>query len=337
MPTSLIPSRSAHEDLATLREFVQQRQKNWQAVQLNFAIFEKQYQSYLRDFPSCRKYSVLKPYDNTSSAGIFRALYDQKPRCLKHIAELRRHANKKLAVCPYCGLPAGKVTLDHYLPRDRRAFPHLSVFSFNLVPACFACQLAKSNLVPEFRLGVLRQRNSSRLKKRVREKRPRQELAIRRSKDQSSLAHQRQPHRLLHPYFDRFLSNVVWRLQPSDELEPLATLRLVPAVRNLTHAALIGYHVRRLGIQERFKTELAHLVRFTVATFRTRKIVTLDGALAEADIQLTASLAKEKTPNGVQSTFFRAVRDQPVLADAIVGLAMRPLPRRTIKSQGVRL
>ncbi|RYF61316.1 MAG: HNH endonuclease, partial [Comamonadaceae bacterium] len=293
---------------------MQQRQKNWRAVQLNFSLLEKQYQSYLSDFSRCRKYRALKPYDNTSSAVILGTLYDQKPKCLKHIAELRRHSNKKLAVCPYCGLPAGKVTLDHYLPRDRHAFPHLSVFSFNLVPACFACQLAKSNFAPVLRLGAPRQKITSRLKKRVREKLLRQELAVRRSKNQTSLAHRRQPHRLLHPYFDRFLSNIVWRLQPSNELEPLATLRLVPTVRDVAQAALIGFHVRRLGIQERFKTELAHLVRFAIATFRTRKIATIAAAIAEADIQLTASLAKEKTPNGVASTFFRAVRDQPALA-----------------------
>lgn len=306
-------------------------------VQRNLVLFEKQYRSYLSDFSRSRKYGVLRPYENSSSAVILGKLYDQKPRCFKHIAELRRNANKQLAVCPYCGLPAGKVTLDHYLPRDRRAFPHLSLFSFNLVPACFACQLAKGNWAPVVRLGAPRQKTASKHMKRIREKRPRHRLAIRRSKIQLGLVHGRQPQRLLHPYFDKFLSHIVWRLQLNDELEPLASLRLVPTVRDVTQAALIGFHVRRLGIQERFKTELAHLVRFAIATFRTRKIVTIAAALTEADVQLSGSLAKEKTPNGVASTFFRAVRDQPALAEAIVRLAMRPLPKRTIKSQGVRL
>jgi len=46
--------------------------------------------------------------------------------------------------CPYCGLDDPR-TLDHCLPKS--IYPHLSVSPLNLVPSCWACNLAKTDTI----------------------------------------------------------------------------------------------------------------------------------------------------------------------------------------------
>jgi hypothetical protein len=48
---------------------------------------------------------------------------------------LLRESGKKIS-CPVCGSLAG-ATLDHYLPKA--AYPEYSVYTWNLIPACFDC------------------------------------------------------------------------------------------------------------------------------------------------------------------------------------------------------
>lgn len=335
MPTKIDPRRSIDDDLAALRQFVKQKQSNWSVVRLNFTLLENQYRDYLNNFARCSKYLNLKPYRFKASANVLRKLYDQKPKCLGYISELRQRAGKALCVCPYCGLPAGKVTLDHYLPRDARAFPHLSIFTFNLVPACFACQLKKGNLVPTFRLASPKRHShnetdSPRLRRsRIGSQKGRETFF--------STLPQRHVLRFLHPYFDKFLEEVVWRLEPRDHDRALDTLTLVPGVRGSRKAALVRFHIRKLGIQERSRVQIAHLVRQTVESFRLRKVTNLNAARSEAQILLNSALEKDLTPNSIHCTFLRAIRDHSSIAKAIVQKAQVAPPTKKIKSRAVRL
>lgn len=293
MPTRIIPTRKIADDLSALNDFVVGKQENWKTVNLHMSFFKEQYFGYLNDFSGMGKYRELRPDQDESDVKILNKLYDQKPKCLGYIAELRRKASRSLAVCPYCGLPAGKITLDHYLPKDANAFPHFSIFSFNLVPACVACQLKKGNSSP--------------------------------------------PERVLHPYFDKFVSRIVWRLVPRDFRDPIATLTLVPARKCPQEQKIVMDHIKKLGIQERFRNEIAHLVNFTVTAFRSGDVVTRDQARTKASDLLLSYMSKDLTPNSISCTFFRALRDYRSLADVVIGMARAAPPRRTIKSQGVSL
>lgn len=321
-----------------MRTFVRERQKNWRVVHANFALLQRQYENYLSDFSRCGKYRSLKPNRYAAHAVTLSRLYDQDPKCLAHIKQFRVRTSKTLAVCPYCGLPAGKLTLDHYLPRNKRAFPHLSVFSFNLVPACTACQEKKSSTTPVFRLPVSRVKRKTAAQKRLSKKRRRAKKAESFTKKRYARIRQhRHVDRFLHPYFDHFLSNIVWKLTPRDQSRPLTSLALVPAVRRVEEAALVGYHIRNLGIQKRARPHVGHLVRFSAEKFRIGNVKTRDEAKLEAQALLSSALRKEKTPNGFDSTFFRALRDQAALTDAVVRIARRAPPMRIIKSQGVHI
>lgn len=90
--------------------------------------------SYFCPLPQLASPTTLSDHER----GVLSALYDSS--LFKYIA-LHRHESK-VHTCPYCGLPNG-TTLDHYLPRTKNNFPHLSFFASNLVPSCQACQNLK--------------------------------------------------------------------------------------------------------------------------------------------------------------------------------------------------
>jgi hypothetical protein len=51
-------------------------------------------------------------------------------------------AQGKKSACPVCGSQSA-ATLDHYLPRSK--YPEFSVYSWNLIPACFDCNTHRND------------------------------------------------------------------------------------------------------------------------------------------------------------------------------------------------
>ncbi|ASL47836.1 hypothetical protein bAD24_III10595 [Burkholderia sp. AD24] len=277
---------------------------------------------------------MLEPSLFSTCSANLRKLYDQTPNCLGHISEFRRRANQMLSVCPYCGLPMARVTLDHYLPRYARGFPHLSILSYNLVPACDACQSKKGNASPVLRR--LSYRSEKRLK-RLRVRRKRAEVKRTIVKKSPTPTFLRRVSRFLHPYFDDFIEDIVWKLNPISITEPLETLTLVPVALDPEKAALVRYQIDRLGLQARFRDEVSRWVRFSVKIFRFCKITTLIEARAMAGILMESYQVKDLTPNAVACTFFRALREHAVVADAVLQLAAITAPIKTVKSRAVHL
>ena len=68
-------------------------------------------------------------------------LYSRPPTALPHIPVLRAGIE---GACPVCGRDS-LGTLDHYLPKAQ--YSEYAFFSKNLVPACYRCNNARSNLV----------------------------------------------------------------------------------------------------------------------------------------------------------------------------------------------
>jgi hypothetical protein len=148
---------------------------------------------------------------------------------------------------------------------------------------------------------------------------------------------QRRVKRFLHPYFDAFLQETVWKPHPTDDTDPLESLALEPAVQDPRRAALVRYQIDKVGLQERFSHEVARWVRFSVRIFQSRKVSTIAEARIAAGILLDGYLEKDTTPNGMACTFFRALREHTVVADAVIQLAAVAVPTRTVKSRATQL
>jgi len=334
MPTRLTPPRHRLDDVRALRLFIGQRQKNWHHVRRDFDILRQQYLAYENNFEQCQPYDLLRP--RSARARHLNGLYDQSPKCLAYIVDLRKRANKHLAVCPYCGIP-GRLTLDHYLPRATNAFPQFSVFSLNLVPACDACQSKKGAFYPiEVRLQS-RKSGAAKLTRRRR-----MSLLLEKSAliAKHSLRAPKRPRsatlRVLHPYFDAFLSDVVWRLDIGDQHAPLDTLTLVPAVSNPGRAAQVQFHVDKLGVRQRSDKEVAYWVGRLVLSLREEGIQTVADARDLVRRELSIQETSDGTRNSIACVALRAVNSNAAVLMAIVAKAAMPPPTRIMRSQGIR-
>ncbi|WP_124595208.1 hypothetical protein [Burkholderia sp. BCC0398] len=334
MPTKIDLGRTMEDDMATLQTFIDERQMNWQIVRENLRLLKNEYQNYRDDFASCKRYRVLEPRRFLRCSTGLRKLYDQTPKCLDHINEFRRRASRTLSVCPYCGMPMARITLDHYLPRDIRAFPHLSILSSNLVPACDACQSSKGNSSPLLRRLV---NKNERRRKTMRMRVKRTEIVRNSVNKRFESRFQRRVSRFLHPYFDDFVSDIIWKLNPSGNGDPLKTLKLVPVDIDPRKAALVRYQIDKLGLQARVNDEISRWVRFSVRVFQYKNVMTIADARTVAGLLLDAYWDKDLTPNGMACTFFRALREHTVVADAVIGLATAAIPTRTMRSRAVKL
>jgi 5-methylcytosine-specific restriction endonuclease McrA len=69
----------------------------------------------------------------------FKKLYESKREALNYISLLREAED--VESCPMCG-SSELGTLDHIFPKS--VFPEFSIYSKNLVPACFGCNLKRN-------------------------------------------------------------------------------------------------------------------------------------------------------------------------------------------------
>ncbi len=123
---------------------------------------------------------------------------------------------------------------------------------------------------------------------------------------------------------------------PSDLKSPFDTLALVAIPAGGNEASLVNYHIRKLGLQIRSLRDIAHLLRFTIQSFRDRDVSNKTEAAIEANYLLRGAFRKTLTPNSVDCTFLRAVRDVPELADDVLQRAQQAEPVLILCSQGVR-
>jgi len=309
---------------------------NWKHVKRDLAQIRRQYLAYEAAFDKCAPYPALLP--RSTRAAALHNLYDQKPKCFAYIDELRTKANKTLAVCPYCGLP-GRLTLDHYLPRKVSAYPHFSAFSLNLVPACDACQSAKHAFFPD----------ADRLARPARHHTPAQArrsiaLVNRVTAQRAGRRPQRFPQirprhtlRILHPKFDAFLKDEVWKLRAQDAAKPLRSLVLEPTSASGRRADLVGFHIKQLGLNDRSQKDVWHWLRYLARLLHEEKVGNLKTARAIIARQLASSEERDLTPNSIACAVIRAAHSDDAILNAVLDRANQLGPVRTVRSQGVVL
>lgn len=115
-------------------------------------------------------------------------------------------------MCPSCGEPAVPTTYDHVLPKG--GFPEFSVFSLNLMPCCFDCNVQKNDAF----IGADGRRV------------------------------------VINPYVDRFLASAVIDCSLSEPYEaPLFTLGVKKSRLSVDARELCRKHIEQLKFQDRFQ------------------------------------------------------------------------------------
>lgn len=104
-----------------------------------------QYEQYLNGRGNPWVVATTDAFDDIKVA--LHYLYKSPPNHFEFIDQLRDAAEGS---CPVCG-GGSAATLDHHLPKE--VFPQFSVYSKNLVPACFRCNNVKGQLFKGMLVG----------------------------------------------------------------------------------------------------------------------------------------------------------------------------------------
>ncbi|WP_410721190.1 HNH endonuclease [Burkholderia sp. SIMBA_048] len=286
MPTYLALTRTAQEDLAAVRTYITKRGDGWQDIHRVLPRVAKAFAQYPKRYIEPGRL-LLKASDRKLAQAMY-GLYDSKASYLRY-----KNAPRKpgyVGCCPYCGIK-GSMTVDHYLPRSRKEFPHFSIFSANLVPACGDCQGHKLTYYAPTTGRVVRNRRQVGAT----------ELLERSYRFRTS------ERRILHPYFDRFLAERV--LIAHIEMGARGAPSLVSIAPRLSLSRstrrAIEFHLNRLHVLERAKGEVEHL--HSAILKGLKGVRTLAELLENLEIQLAAAQSRGGSLNFFDALYLRAL------------------------------
>jgi 5-methylcytosine-specific restriction endonuclease McrA len=319
--------RSFRQDLASLRELQAKRLKASPTLRDCWKIVEQEYRNYELRYRQPVLLRNLKRVGR-ASARLLHELYDRRIDCFGHIEILRENANRILQSCPYCGLP-GSLTLDHYLPRSVNLFPHLSVLTANLVPACMPCQAAKGSFYP----GISKARRGRAFPHaaahRTRPESPVRGAFNRRLAGKARLTRET---RILHPYFDEIFSTRMLRLVEANGLKVLAASNSSYRKYRLTN-----FHVGKLHLTQRTAREINQTLDYIVSSLQAHGVTTIAEAGRIACAALRTAYGANKQGGSIDILVRHAVVDDPVLLGELFSRSQAPSVVLTLESQVVDL
>lgn len=339
MPSALPCERTAEEDLAALRLYARTyRGKDWrlrvQHATTASRYLERLFLNYRHLFEKPR---WLLQARLRGIADFLHDLYGSTAEPFRYIDELRDY--EKFGACPYCGLPKN-ITLDHYLPRKKKAFPHLSFLSLNLVPACSDCQGSKGSFYPEKPSSPLKARRSMQRLQRCNKKKDRIEQArraeappapsLRRFKATplrpDKVVGVKETRRIVHPYLDEFLRKGAFDIA-------LAWSGGLPEIdrilwkRHLTDAqrALVVFHTGKLKVKDRSRGILRRKHQaFSKAL--AGKGLSHAAVVSELKFRLTTVQEETRMANSIEAKYLEAVLRDPAAIDRLVAASAAPKP-----------
>lgn len=316
MPTYLALTRTAREDLAAIQTYISKRRDGWQEIHRVLPRVANAFARYSEGYiePS----SLLLEASDRKLARAMYGLYDSKVSYLRFKNAPRKPGH--VGCCPYCGIK-GSMTVDHYLPRSREAFPHFSVLSANLVPACGDCQGHKlTYYAPAMERVVLNRRpqvGATALHRPYR---------FRTSE-----------RRILHPYFDRFLAERV--LIATIEMDARGVLSLVSIAPRLNLARSIRrsieFHLDRLKVLERAKGEVEHL--HSAILKGMKGVRTLTELTENLKTQLASAQSRGGSPNFFDALYLRALIARKDLHPQLLSVVEAPNAELVRVSQARRV
>lgn len=290
-----------HGDFSALRSLCNKHR----SLMPYFVLLRKQYRQYLRHciFPGkAWRFQNGLPEDIRLQ---LRKAYVSGSALPTFIRSSLLRQNQKMACCPYCGIPTN-VTVDHYLPQQH--FPQFAALSLNLVPSCSACQNkgAKGDWFPGFE-----------------------------NRHTHSLDFDRNPDRILHPYFDHFLGTTVLSLEFTPE-KVLREITVRASCRDHRHLRMVDFHIRKLGINVR----AAHLVHDLWEDLLERMRGNCDcrtdsGLETFLDGEFQRAYDRLGSPNAIEFVFYRSILRsrakrnflRQIAEQSAVGKRSRPLPK----------
>ncbi|MGX9219300.1 HNH endonuclease [Massilia varians] len=315
--------------LGAIKDLVSKKGKGWAALRNLTPFLRFCFSNY--DLNFSKKYCFRKLKPTSSDSALLYSLYDSGRNGFKYIKRMRERGKEKLGCCPYCGLP-GNITLDHYLPRDLKLFPHYSAYEMNLVPACFSCQLKKRNFSPEVtvkaRLAALR---ASKLRVRsLREKEKTYRVQKRvtgkflkkaaMSGSANLIGFRNVRKRFIHPYFDDFLKKPVVFLSGGSEKNDSWKI----AVKNCSarEKELLDFHLREIGLDYRALGKIGHFEDAVLSHFKRVGIHTYNDARAALPGLLDDALKRGGgSKNYLEAVTIRSLSSNMLALNRLVDLA----------------
>lgn len=288
MPKFIALDRRACQDVAAINEYVAERSDGWQLIEGALPKLVRLFAQYPKYYAEPSQLRIM-PADAELSSKLY-GLYDSSKSYFRYRKVPRKHG--KNGCCPYCGIK-GSISVDHYLPRALSKYPCFSVLSANLVPACSSCQGHKATFSPKtigrfVRLPRVRPRN--------------RDDELEESKFRLS------ERRILHPYFDAFLSERVLVAQVAFGKDGLPVLVSLQPRLNLRGRVrrLISFHLERLHVFERAQGEVAHLHNSIVKGL-SRTLEKVEDVEEALQVQLSAAEARGGSKNFFDALYIRAL------------------------------
>lgn len=273
------------------------------------------------------------------------SLYDSNAIQFKYIDELRDMDD--LGACLYCGLPKN-ITVDHYLPRKLKAFPHYSFLSLNLVPACSACQSSKGSFYPEDRISTQTPVKGLRRAMTLRLHREGMTVELkRRKRNDSGKAHKlrlrsvaakrrmgnvriRETRRIIHPYFDNFLRKPVFDLDLDwNKEQPRIERFLLRSHLTSAQRALLSFHLNRLNVKDRSRGHIRRVHRAFTETV-AEKGLDQTGIRQQIDIMILNAEKKAGLANSIEASYFKALRQEESRHALLATASHQPKPQRLL-------
>lgn len=272
-------------------------------------------------------------------------LYDSKSVQFRYIDELSEIED--LGVCLYCGLQKN-ITVDHYLPRKLKAFPHYSFLSLNLVPACSSCQSSKGSFYPSGKQPSSRTPAKGRRRAMtLRMHRDELTVAIRRparsddsaptarlrsivAKQRMMTVRIRETRRIIHPYLDRFLRGPAFDLdlEWSEGVPKIERFLWRPHITS-AQGALLAFHLDLLEVKDRSR---GHLRRMHLALAESATEHALDQHGIEKYVELLISNAEKKAgvANSIEAGYYKALRRDESRLASLAALSHHGKPQRLV-------
>lgn len=343
MPSAIPYLRTVEDDLDALGLYARTyRGKGWRERVRNassaYKGLKQPFLNYGKLFQTPRR---LFPAKLRGLASFLHDLYESDAEPFRYIEALRDP--EKIGACPYCGL-SKNITVDHYLPRTHRAFPHLSFLSLNLVPSCSDCQGSKGSFYARKPACDLTPAKGRRHKLRLRlcsEKQANIKRG-RRSKAQAApslrlrgptplrpraVGRMQETRRFIHPYLDRFLRQSVFDVELAwvQERPEIARFVWKPSLSS-AQRALVAFHLAKMKVKDRARGIIQRRYRAFVKVLAGKS---LDEREIVSHLQFRLASVKEETgiANSIEAKCLEALlRDVTAIAKLVKASSI-PKPR----------
>lgn len=327
-------------DLLAIKDIIHKKDKGWAVLRGLLPFLKCQFGSYAFCFSNLNHFSRLRR--NSSDAELLYSLYDRRRKGFSYIRESREKGRQVLGCCPYCGLP-GNITLDHYLPRDVKLFPQYAVFKENLVPACFDCQSKKSNFFP--RVNAKTRLASNRMHKQLASI-PQSVVSLggnvkkfmikttKMRKRVRQINFYQIRNRIIHPYYDTFLSRPVLFFAINQEGRGANKLEVRNC--NVREKSLLKFHLGVIDLERRAEGPIEHFKTAILKHFRRSGIDNYESALVTLNGLLEDAIARGGAKNYLEAVTIRSLSGNTSELNQIIELSQEKHHRLRRVSLGRR-